>query len=244
MAFSTEIRENRAFAAEIKFFVAADRVAPLRAWARARLGPDPNGGGLHGDTYETNSLYFDTGGFDVYHRRGSYGRSKYRVRRYGEAAEVFLERKLKTRDLVCKRRSTVDAGELPRLAGTDPRRGWAGHWFHRRILARELELVCQVAYRRTALVHSNGHGPMRLTLDQDVRASAVSGLPVFRDLSGAQRLTPGQAILELKYYHAVPPMFEELMREFELTAEPISKYRTAVTALRLAGSARVHEVTV
>src|SRR4051812_4906695 len=103
MPFSTEIREDRAFAAEIKFLVPADRVDALRAWARGRLGPDPYGGGPYSDTYQTNTLYFDTRDLDVFYRRGSYGRSKYRVRRYGRSAELFLERKLKTRDLVSKR---------------------------------------------------------------------------------------------------------------------------------------------
>src|SRR4051812_43138167 len=134
MPFSTEIRENRAFIAEIKFLVAPDRIAALRDWARARLRPDPFGGGPFGDTYDTNSLYFDTRDFDVYHRRGSYGRSKSRVRRYGDAPTLFLERKLKTRDLVAKRRSIIEAVELPRLASREPQKGWAGHWFHRRIL--------------------------------------------------------------------------------------------------------------
>src|SRR4051812_46576558 len=134
MPFSTEIRVNRAFAAEIKLFVPADRVEDVRSWARARLVRDPYGSGPHGDTYETNSLYFDTCDFDVFHRRGSYGRSKYRVRRYGEAADLFLERKLKTRDRVSKRRSIVDARELPRLTNAEPKKGWAGHWFQRRIL--------------------------------------------------------------------------------------------------------------
>src|ERR1051325_2818997 len=106
MAFSTEICENRAFVSEIKFFVPADRVGGVRDWARARLRPDPYGGGPFGDTYDTNSLYFDTAEFDVFHRRGSFGRSKYRVRRYGDATEVFLERKLKTHDLASRRRST------------------------------------------------------------------------------------------------------------------------------------------
>src|SRR4051812_19287964 len=105
MGYSTEIRENRAFASEIKFIVPGRAIDGLRAWARGRLRPDPYGGGPFGDTYQTNSLYFDTGRFDVLHRRGSFGRSKYRVRRYGSASEVFLERKLKKSDLVTKRRS-------------------------------------------------------------------------------------------------------------------------------------------
>jgi hypothetical protein len=243
MAFSTEIREDRAFAAEIKFFVPADRVEALRCWARARLGPDPHGSGPYGDTYDTSSLYFDTQQFDVYHRRGSYGRSKYRVRRYGLASELFFERKLKTRDLVSKRRSIVDIRELPRLGSLEPRKGWAGHWFHRRILARDLELVCQVSYSRTALLHSNGDGPMRLTLDEDVRAAQSHEL-VFRNLPHSHALTAGSAILELKYYHTPPAVFQELIAEFSLAAQPISKYRMSVAALHIAEAAQAKEVTI
>src|SRR5689334_17498214 len=129
MPFSTETHENRAFAAEIKFYVPPDRVEGLRDWARGRLRPDPYGSGPFGDSYRTNSLYFDTSDMRVYHRRGTYGRSKYRVRRYGEVADLFFERKLKTHDQVTKRRSIVDLPELPRLASENPMKGWPGHWF-------------------------------------------------------------------------------------------------------------------
>lgn len=230
MAFSTKIRENRAFAAEMKYLVPADRVDDLRGWARARLRPDPFGGGAFGDTYQTNSLYFETPDFDVFRRRGSYGRSKYRARRYGEAPELFLERKLKTHDLVSKRRSIVGVSDLPRLGSAEPRKGWAGHWFHRRILARELAPVCQVAYTRTALVHANGHGPIRMTLDVGVRAGATR-LLALRDLRLEESLTGGNGILELKFHYAMPPVFEEIVERFALVPQPISKYRIAVGAL-------------
>src|SRR5204863_5274097 len=152
MAHWSEIRESRALAAEIKFQVPPDQTGAVRRWARSRLSADPFGGGPEGDTYCTTSLYFDTVDFDVFHRRGSYGRSKYRIRRYGQADEVFLERKLKKQDLVSKRRSQIAMRELSRLDETEPAGGWAGYWFHRRVLARNLRLICQIAYRRTALI--------------------------------------------------------------------------------------------
>jgi hypothetical protein len=240
MPFSTEIRENRAFAAEIKFYVPPDRVDALRDWARGRLRPDPYGSGPFGDSYRTNSLYFDTAKFDVFHRRGSYGRSKYRVRRYGGASELFFERKLKTHDQVTKRRSIVDIGDLPRLAADDPKKGWAGHWFHRRVLARDLWVVCQVAYERTALVHANGHGPIRMTLDRNVRAMASTEL-AFQSLDTEPSLIGENAILELKFYRAVPPVFEEMIDRFSLSACPISKYRIALNHLKLAPDTQPQE---
>jgi len=233
MSFSTEIRISRASVAEIKFLVPQDRVDDLRHWARARLGPDPYGSGPFGDTYQTNSLYFDTRDFDVFFRRGSFGRSKYRVRRYGDAATLFFERKLKTHDHVTKRRSIVDLPELPRLADAEPEKGWAGHWFHRRVLARKLGVVCQVAYERTALVHSNGHGPLRMTLDRNVRATSAADL-AFLPLAVEPPLTGADAILELKFYHALPPVFDEMITTFRLSPRSMSKYRLAINQLQLA----------
>jgi hypothetical protein len=239
MPFSTEVRENRAMIAEIKFFVPPDRFDALRDWARGRLGPDPFGGGPFGDSYQTNSLYFDTRAFDVFYRRGSYGRSKYRVRRYGDAVSLFFERKLKTHDHVSKRRSVVDIRELPRLA-SDPSKGWPGHWFHRRMLARDLGVVCQVQYDRTALVHSNGHGPIRMTLDRNVRALATNDLS-FQSLAEQPALTGGDGILELKFYQSLPPVFAEMIAKFSLIACPISKYRIAINHLQLAPDAHALE---
>lgn len=88
-------RETRPFAAEVKFVIPADLRQQVRSWARENLEPDPYGGGMFNDTYHTTSLYFDTAAGDVFHRRRSFGRSKYRVRRYGSANFVFLERKLR-----------------------------------------------------------------------------------------------------------------------------------------------------
>ena len=91
-------RENRAFAYEIKALIPVERAREVRAWARARMQRDPNAESGAGDVYRITSLYYDTDGFDVFHRRGSFGRSKYRVRRYDASQRVFLERKLRNVD--------------------------------------------------------------------------------------------------------------------------------------------------
>ena len=74
---------------------------------RANLAPDEFGSGPEHDQFETSSLYFETGQFDVFHRRGSYGKSKYRVRRYGNSPIMFLERKFRTERVLIKRRTTA-----------------------------------------------------------------------------------------------------------------------------------------
>jgi hypothetical protein len=230
MSPSTDQREHREFAAEIKFLLSAERAAQVREWARERLAPDPNAADEVGDTYQITSLYFDTADFDVFHRRGSYGRSKYRIRRYGDGPDVFLERKLKTRGLLAKRRSIAPAEEVHRLAAPTAERGWAGWWFHRRLQARGLRPVCQIGYRRTARVAMTPRGPIRLTLDQNVRALPVETL-AFDAAAPGVPLLGNQVILELKFRREAPLIFKLLVEEFALTPRPLSKYRLAVAAL-------------
>jgi hypothetical protein len=229
---SLNVRESRALASEIKFVVTAAQADEIAGWARARLGADPNVSGEGGDVYRITSLYFDTDRFDVFHRNGSFGRGKYRIRRYDSAKSAFLERKLKTHNLVCKRRTKVKIRELDRLlnGGRDP--AWDGDWFHRRLAARELRPVCQVTYLRTARVSMTEGGPIRLTLDRAIRTAAIDG-PRFQAVEDSMPLAGEPLILELKFRAPFPEQFRELVEEFGLAAMPVSKYRTAAATLGL-----------
>lgn len=230
MSPSTEQRENREFAAELKFLVAPELAEKIRVWARAHLKPDPNADGEQHDLYRITSLYFDTEGFDVFKRNGSFGRSKYRIRRYGSLETVFLERKLKTRGLVSKRRSIVPITELPRLEESTAEHGWAGSWYHQRLLLRHLRTVCQISYNRTARVLMTEKGPIRLTLDEDIRTVPTSGM-VYRRVDEGLHMMSDRVILELKYRYELPALFKTLTEEFGLKPEPVSKYRLAIGAL-------------
>ncbi|HEX4052551.1 MAG TPA: polyphosphate polymerase domain-containing protein [Steroidobacteraceae bacterium] len=229
-------RETREFVYELKFYVAAEGAAPLLHWVRSHLAPDPHGHGPYADTYRVSSIYFDTASHDVLARRGSFGRSKYRVRRYGESGgeseQVFLERKTRGAYRVFKRRSPIPAAALPALLAAQPTRGWNGYWFHRRLLARGLAAVCRVDYQRIARIGQSSYGPLRLTLDQDLSAWPVREL-AFRTANGGVDLLPAQLILELKFGHAMPAVFKGLIREFAPRLAGISKYRLASQALGL-----------
>ena len=131
MSPSTETHEARASAWEIMFLITPSLAEQIRGWARTHLVPDPNAQGAHGDSYRITSLYFDTEQMDVFHRRGSYGRGKYRIRRYGQCEVSFLERKLRTRNQLTKRRSMVElatwSGCLgPSRSATGPAAGSIG----------------------------------------------------------------------------------------------------------------------
>ena len=225
--------ERREFAAEIKFIVPTDRVESISNWARMHLQPDPHGTGENDDTYGISSLYFDTARFDVFQGNGSFGRSKYRVRRYNGNDSVFLERKTKARTWVSKRRSLVDLKLLPLLKEPDAQVASPGFWFHRRVLGRQLHPVCQISYLRTARIGmAEGH-PIRLTLDRDLKASAGTSY-AFDGSALATPLLERAWILELKYRHALPALFKRLITELAPAPQRISKYRLAVASLGLA----------
>jgi hypothetical protein len=214
---------------EIKFLVESAVGERIREWARGRLPADPHGGGPSGDQYLITSVYLDTPALDVFYRRRSFRRSKFRIRRYERAEAVFLERKLRTGMRLAKRRTPVDMAVLPCLANGGPPSRDPAHWFHRRLALRKLRPICQITYLRTARVAQTDRGPVRLTIDEAVSA-APTGAFTFVDTPGTP-LLQGQMILELKYSGYPPAVFRELIETFGLAPRAASKYRFAMEAL-------------
>ncbi len=227
-------QEKREFASEIKFLLDPAKAELVRDWARERLVADPNAGGHVGDGYAVTSLYFDTAHHDVFHRRRGLYRSKYRVRRYGgPAGVIFLERKFKARGRLAKRRCVVPPEDLARLAATEPAGGWVGEWFQTRVAARRLRPVCQISYQRLARVLLTPAGPIRLTMDTGLCTCPAADFR-FLDDTGGVPLLRDQVVLEVKYRRELPALFRELVAQFQLSPQPFSKYRAAITALGLA----------
>jgi hypothetical protein len=210
-------------ASEIKFLVDSVLADHIRAWARRHLDADPHGGGAFGDAYSTTTLYLDTPALDVFHRRGSNGRAKYRIRRYSEGDVVFIERKLRTSSTLAKRRTRISPDDVGKLDVPE------SAWFYRRMIARRLAPTCQVRYSRMARVKETPTGLARLTLDDGLYSSPIDAIRF-----GAEPTVPfleRQAILELKYRTAVPAVFKRLIVELQLTPGTVSKYRHAMVAI-------------
>jgi hypothetical protein len=222
---------------EVKFTLAADLAAAVCDWARARLQPDRHGSGDFHDEYATTTVYFDTSDWRVFRRIGSFGRAKYRVRRYDEQPTAYLERKLRTSVRLEKRRTAVALEDLARLTGPGDS-AWRGDWFHRRIALRLLAPKFLVSYRRVAREIAAPGATGRLTLDTDLRGGPLCELT---DVQGvARQVTAEQAVLELKYAPAaLPAAFKELVEKFRLTSVPFSKYRWMVARMRAADSTTV-----
>lgn len=221
------------YTSEVKFLVGADTGHDITAWVREHLTADVHGHGVHRDEYRVTSLYFETAAGDVFHRRGSYGRSKYRIRRYQDESSVFLERKLRTASLLAKRRTIVPIDVLERLATHAVDEDDPARWFDRRLQIRRLQPVCQVSYVRIARHAHTPSGAARLTLDGQVAAVASSHCGFVQ--AAGTGLLDGEMILELKYRAHVPAVFKRLVEEFRLNPRPASKYRLAAKTLGVAG---------
>jgi hypothetical protein len=214
---------------ELKFLVEHGLAADIEAWGRAHMALDPHGTTELAGAYHTTSLYLDTPRLDVYHRVRWFKRRKFRVRRYGTEACVFLERKTRRGDRVAKRRTSVPDGELPWLGRTQAEPSWAGHWFQRRLQLRGLAPACRVGYRRTALVADWGGSPQRLTFDRDlagVPATSWSVAPLEKGLP----LLVERVIVEMKFQGAMPRPFKDLVAASRLDPCRVSKYRLCVDA--------------
>lgn len=209
---------------ELKFLIDEARAQAVEGWARQRLAPDPHADPELGGAYRTTSLYCDTPELDVYRRSSGFKRRKFRVRRYGSASWVFLERKSKRGNRVTKRRTAVPEDELVQLGPPMSLVDWSGHWFHRQLTARRLGPACLVAYQRTAYGGACPESLLRLTLDRRIHGILASEW-LLRPFEGGLPLLAGQVILELKYHTGLPAPFKELIEGLALTPSVVSKYR-------------------
>lgn len=214
---------------ELKFLLGKDEAEPVIAWAGRRLSLDPHGDASLDGAYRSTTIYLDTPGFDVYRRQNAFRRSKYRVRRYGGAPWVFLERKLKSGDRVKKRRSSVGIDDVSLMPQALTLSDWPGRWFHDRVHALRLRPVCRLSYLRTAFIGACPEGPMRLTLDRAIHGVAAHDWRTDA-ADGGLHLFAGKVLLELKFMHALPLPFKQLVQSCRLTPTAVSKYRACCDA--------------
>ena len=236
LALSTESPSLSASngAREMKFVVADDVAQTIMAWARQHLAADPHVDESE-DGYHVNSLYLDTLGFDTYRRLPGFRRRKFRLRRYGQEAMIWLEVKRKRSGNVRKRRVSVAETNLIERLTQPADSEWEGAWFRRRLDTRQLRPVCQVMYRRFARVGMSVTGPIRLTIDSDLFATDADDwqIPLASPFGAPQRGVPllnGRRIVELKFRDVLPAAFRGLIQDLRLAPSSFSKYRESVAA--------------
>ena len=220
---------------ELKFELSQAEVLRMKAWADLNLHRDPHAG--KDGSYWVTSVYCDSPEFDVFHRSPGYRGSKLRMRRYGSAPFVFLERKFRRGDQVRKRRVEIHPEELPRLSeymgGLKPELDWQATWFLEHALKKRVAPACRVGYRRAAYFGMSGKQPVRLTIDENLIGQPTRGWEAQPLLDGLD-LMPGKALLELKFHDTIPDLFRGLLPVLPMQAARASKYRRCVRLCGLA----------
>ena len=226
-----------------------DQLIPSVA-ARMQLDThaDPQTGG-----YTVEGIYFETLERDVFRRSPGYSRRKFRIRRYSEGPNVFLERKSKRKGVVTKRRTLLETSELANLLdrtfeGTLPSlQGVASEstkapsgsmgmdWFSKRLDRLKLRPLLCLTYDRVAFLQMDNSGPIRLTMDRALGCCMLEQSQ-FPAKVAYQRFLEGKCVVEMKYRESIPNVFREVIDEFELVSQPVSKFRNAIVAAGLATS--------
>ena len=217
---------------EVKFLLTNAEAREVERQLRGRLAPDPHADPALGGAYRVTSVYFDTPNLDVYRRSDGYRRRKYRVRRYGGAPSVFLERKAKKQQRVRKRRVSIPLAELATLAGEVPRE-WPGAWFAAQLAKRQLRPVCRVSYERVALIGACPEGPIRVTFDRAAQGGPAADADP-EPVADGPPLLQDEVITEFKFLGAMPAAFKEVVEGLRLGPRSVSKFRRCVEAVGLA----------
>lgn len=223
--------ETRDGAYELKFLLREAQVEGVIDWAREHLPADPHALRGGDETYRVCSVYLDTDDLAVYRRRPGFRSSKFRLRRYGEEATIYLEEKRKRQGWVSKVRTGISEAELALLRAAELPADWAGLWFREALEERQLVPCCQVSYRRLAREGMAEGEPVRLTIDREIHCAGAADLRPSPELEAQVRIPI--TLLELKFRNGLPRLFKGLIRTFGLSAAPASKYRRAAEACGL-----------
>jgi SPX domain protein involved in polyphosphate accumulation len=218
---------------EVKYLVDTRRIAEVTAALGDHAQPDPRSGP---DGYRVFSIYWDSPGFALFWEKieGLRDRRKFRIRRYGDSANVFLEIKARHDRTLHKSRSEWPLERVVRAFGDGSSLDWslvegdkAGT--EAMMMVEKLNLAPRIGllYRRRA--YFGGYDPeLRVTFDSRI-VYRTRDLDISRPFrTGKYVLDPRVSVMEIKYNHRAPIWLTKLIRRHELRIVRMSKYCSAV----------------
>ncbi|MBN1586147.1 MAG: polyphosphate polymerase domain-containing protein [Candidatus Omnitrophica bacterium] len=198
--------------------------------------------------YTVNSIYFDSDDYSAYWEKlwGVKTRKKFRIRTYAKhfnsKTPIFLECKGKQNEFVVKDRVVISYGQLHSLL-EDPEPLWAlaaKGKLHKLLseflvqkVRRRLKPVVYVIYNR--LAYQGRFDPrFRVTFDSRVKALPYRGyLSMDADQKAGDTDITGYRVLESKFRGHLPAWFGQVVKDYELSRVPVSKYVHAINGCGL-----------
>ena len=222
------VKEDLTFRHELKYLITPKDAHILKQRLGALIAKDEN---ISSDGfYKVRSLYFDDYWGSAYEEKlmGVASRSKYRIRVYNDSDKTIrLERKLKQGIFVSKQAAELTRDETERIIQGDysfllenPQQ--LCREFYYECIARVMRPRVMVDYEREPYVFLPGD--VRITFDQDVRATVLSYDLFDSDLPAINVLDPGQMVLEVKYTEFLPELFRKVLPQRTSQVMAVSKY--------------------
>lgn len=233
---------------ELKYRIHSSLIDPISEYVAHYCDMDyysqisPNG------FYIINSLYLDSPSLYIYNRRETmeFDYSCFRIRSYGAQpkAPYYFESKQKVRDFCKKRRGKVpieNFGDLlddrTKVAGFDPYACKNTRDFIEKTHTFGLRPTVLTQYRRRAFL-SRHDDYARVTFDRDMKYQEESEWNVHPDESRMTNYDNPEAfedynsgrhcVLELKCERKIPLWLIQLIRTFQLSHMPFSKYQGSI----------------
>lgn len=220
---------------ELKYALSPEQVPEILRKIRRHAVLDPFAQRRKKHQYTVKSIYFDSPTLTYYFEKldGLRVRKKLRIRTYDKEQEnVFIEIKRRYINLIVKervpfpKRETLllfDEKEDLDFSKFSPSTEYVVNKFFYNMIKERLRPTVLIIYERKPFVHPLD-STQRITIDFDLRAYAYPRLEDLLDGIEGQSISHPFAILELKFNDFMPKWMRELVREYNLFPESISKY--------------------
>lgn len=233
---------------EYKYYVPMQHIARLRKRLLIYMDHDEFCLRMPENQYLVRSIYLDTPHYAFFNEKmaGLRNRKKLRIRAYNRQtpdSRAFIEIKRRLDDSILKERASIPLAEAGQLLETVAFTSNGAVTAAQAALNRfvffthhlNLSPSVLVIYEREAFFGKD-NPEVRITFDMNVRSYPRPGLDdLFRDADLKTFCDP-YFILEIKFYERMPYWTRQIVRDFHLLRESISKYchglETWVPALR------------
>lgn len=233
---------------EFKYLVPFSGIDALRRRIKPFVQEDKFAGRRAEHQYTVRSIYYENTGYRSYDEKlaGIERRIKVRIRGYNQpepGSTVFLELKRKYGPFIRKNRAPVPWSELPALLRDRDverhvrvRRAFEqgkedARQFFYQVIAKGMSPAILIAYEREAFFATFDRR-IRLTFDKHIRFRRTQDPGILFEEKSLDPLFRRHFVFEVKFYDSLPEWLVDVITEFSLQRQAISKYTLSLERAR------------